>query len=41
MNQIDQLVERAKYHIRLQPKREQPDIEKLFGEDDILSFDNI
>jgi hypothetical protein len=41
MNQNDQLVERAKYHARQQPKQEQPDIEKLFGEDDILSFDNI
>jgi hypothetical protein len=41
MNQIDQLAERAKYHARQQPKQEEPDIEKLFGNDDILSFDNI
>ena len=41
MNQIDQLAERAKYHARQRPKQEQPDIDKLFGEDDILSFDNI
>jgi len=41
MNQIDQLVERAKYHARQRPKQEEPDIEKLFGNDDILSFDNI
>jgi hypothetical protein len=41
MNQINQLAERAKYHPRQQSKPEEPDIEKLFGEDDILSFDNI
>jgi len=41
MNQIDQLAERAKYHARQQPKQEQPDIEKLFGNDDILNFDNV
>jgi hypothetical protein len=41
MNQINQLAERAKYHARQQSKPEEPDIEKLFGNDDILSFDNI
>jgi hypothetical protein len=41
MNQIGQLAERAKYLAREQPKQAEPDIEKLFGEDDILSFDNI
>ncbi|MGM0540730.1 MAG: SapC family protein [Thermodesulfobacteriota bacterium] len=41
MNQINQLVERAKYHARQQAKQEEPDIEQLFGEDDVLNFDNI
>ncbi len=41
MNQVSQLVERAKYHARQQPKQEEPDIEQLFGDDDVLNFDNV
>jgi hypothetical protein len=41
INQVSQLTERAKYQARQQTKRQQPNIEELFGDDDILSFDNI
>ena len=45
MNQTVRLGELVKFHARQaqtqQQKNEQPDIEKLFGEDDIISFDNI
>lgn len=40
MNQISLLVERAKSLAKHQPQ-EEPDIDKLFGNDDILNFDNI
>jgi hypothetical protein len=41
MNQISRLAELAKYHAQQQQKEQEPDIEQLFGEDAILSFDNI
>ncbi|MDZ7759565.1 MAG: SapC family protein [Desulfovermiculus sp.] len=43
MNQISRLSELAKYHAQQAQKQEssEPDIEQLFGDDDILSFDNI
>ena len=41
MNQISRLKELAQYHARQAPQSNQPDIDKLFGEDDILHFDNI
>jgi hypothetical protein len=41
MNQVSRLAELAKYHAQQQQKEQEPDIEQLFGEDAILSFDNI
>ena len=41
VHQLNQLTERAKYHARQQQKPEVADLEELFGDNDILSFDNI
>jgi hypothetical protein len=41
MNQIDQLVQWAKFHAQQAQAQQEPDIEQLFGNDDTLHFDNI
>ncbi len=41
MNQVSRLAELAKYHAKQQQKVQEPDIEQLFGDDEVLNFDNI
>jgi hypothetical protein len=41
MNQIDQLVQWAKFHAQQAQAQQEPDIEQLFGNDDTLHFDKI